>query len=106
MTYPTTLEAHPSLVDIPGRGLTLTLGATLKTATGFPLPGKTVQFSVHGSPVCSATTDLRGDAACGLIPGALVSVLGLGYDARFAGTTFALPSSAHGNLIHLLIPLL
>ncbi len=107
VTYPTTLEAHPSLVDIPGRGLTLTLGATLKTATGFPLAGKTVQFSVHGTAVCSATTDLHGDAACGgLIPGALISVLGLGYDATFAGTTFDLPSTAHGNPLHLLISLL
>ena len=78
------------------------MAATLKTITGFPLPGKTVVLSVRGAPVCSATTDGLGNASCGgLIPGALRSVLGLGYDATFAGTTYARPSSAHGALLRL-----
>ncbi len=99
---PTTLAAYPSVAQLPGAGLTLTLSARLTTVDGIPVPGQTVAFSAGGHPVCTAVTSSTGVASCGgIIPGVLDSVLALGYDASYAGGPFDLPSKAHGDLIEL-----
>ena len=40
------------------------LRATLRTASGAPLVGRTISFSVGGTPVCSATTNAQGAGTC------------------------------------------
>ena len=74
--------------------------ATLTHArTGAPVAGRRIVFSAGGSPVCSATTDAAGVARCSGLLALLGTVLGLGYDARFAGEPRFATASAHGALL-------
>jgi hypothetical protein len=101
---PVVLVANPSILTLlPGLRLHLTLSATLRTTAGAPLAGRVITFSVGGQTVCTATTNASGYASCGgLIPGTLLSILGLGYTASFGGDGSYLPGSARGNLITVL----
>ncbi len=58
----------------------------LTTGPGTPVIGKTVAFSVGGTPICSAATDSTGVARCPMSLTKLVKVLlAGGYQGRFAG---------------------
>jgi YVTN family beta-propeller protein len=75
------------------------LNATL-TSNGTPVAGQTITFTDdNGEFLCHATTNARGHAACNTSPGLLdsVGVLLGGYQATFAGSTYYLPSCAHGD---------
>jgi hypothetical protein len=101
----TTLEAGPLLLaggvsppqaQLRDRRLEATLS---ETASGIPIPGERVEFSVQDEIVCSAVTDANGHAIC-LDPSAgLTALLGLGYAARFAGSDGYTPSSSAGFLV-------
>lgn len=75
------------------------LNATL-TGDGVPIAGQKITFTdTTGEFLCGATTDNAGRAACSTSPGLLdsVGVLLGGYTATFAGSTYYLPSCAHGD---------
>lgn len=58
----------PNVAGYPGQ--TVTFSATLKNAAGIALAGRTVSFSLDGTPIGSATTDSSGKAKLSyLIPG-------------------------------------
>jgi sugar lactone lactonase YvrE len=97
----TVLTANPAIVKVlPGLKLYLTLSAHLGDTAGHNIAGEPIAFSVKGAPVCTAKTDAAGNASCGgTLPGLLTTVLGLGYDARFAGDGNLQPSAAHGPLV-------
>jgi hypothetical protein len=100
---PTRLRAEPAQAAIPDvLHLRISPVATLTHArTGAPVSGRRIVFSAGGSPVCSATTDAAGVARCsGLLP-LLGTLLGAGYDARFAGEPRFAAASTHGALIGL-----
>lgn len=100
---PTRLRAEPAQVAIPDvLHVRISPVATLTHArTGAPVAGRRIVFSAGGSPVCSATTDAAGVARCSGLRPLLRTVLGLGYDARFAGESRFAEASAHGALIGL-----
>jgi hypothetical protein len=84
----TTLYAHPAVAHVlPGFQLYFPeLTATLTvTATGTPLPGRTVTFYAGGGTVCTAVTNADGVARCGGVITGGVAVISLGYTAFFAG---------------------
>lgn len=97
----TTLTPEPAIVGLlPLRLVAPQLRATLRSADGTPVAGQPVTFTVGNSTVCTGTTNASGVAACtGSLPGLLQTVLGVGYDASFAGSALHLPAQAHGALI-------
>jgi fibro-slime domain-containing protein len=96
----TALKANPYVVNVlPGATLYLAPSATL-TSGGAPVKGEPIVFSADKQVICTAKTDATGVAKCsGTLPGALQAVLGLGYQAKFAGDANFAASSATGNLI-------
>ena len=80
-------------------GGSATLSATLTTAAG-PLAGKTVSFTLNGSPAGSAVTDATGLAS---VPASLVGIAAGSYPtgvaASFAGDVTNTASSASATLI-------
>jgi YVTN family beta-propeller protein len=95
---PTTLHAGTAQLTLLPLG-EANLNATL-TTNGTPVAGQTITFTDNnGEFLCSAKTDAHGHAACNTAPGLLdsVSVLLGGYRASFAGSTYYLPSCAHGD---------
>ncbi len=74
-----------------------TMTADLRSvATGQPLAGQTVSFSLGGQS-CSATTDAGGTASCSVwVLAALLNPAG--YDATYAGSTNYAPSSGNGRV--------
>ena len=96
---PTTLQARAALLRLNPLGLALfEPNATLRK-DGQPFAGRTVQFTVRGKRICSATTNGQGIAKCSGLASLLDLTLGGGYDARYAGDEATLPSSAKGALI-------
>jgi hypothetical protein len=97
----TRLVADPAVVRIlPGLKLYFPkLGATLKTGTGSAVSGKTIYFSIGGSPVCNAKTNAKGFATCGGLVIGVKAVLGLGYRATFKGDATFKPAVDDGPLI-------
>jgi hypothetical protein len=98
----TQLVAQPAIAEI-GPGLRIifpNLSATL-TDPDDPagVAGQTVVFTSGTTFVCSAVTDASGTATCGGIVQELHAILGLGYQATFAGDAQYLPASAHGPLV-------
>jgi hypothetical protein len=100
---PTRLRAEPAQVALPDvLHVRISPVATLTHArTEAPVAGRRIVFSAGGSPVCSATTDAAGVARCSGLRPLLGTVLGLGYDARFAGEPRFAAASAHGALVTL-----
>jgi hypothetical protein len=96
------LVAKP-YVSVNPLTLRLTPSATLTTAAGVPLPGRTVTFTAAGATICSGTTNSNGVATCtGSLLRSLVHVaLSLGYTASFAGDADYLPASDRGHLVEL-----
>lgn len=82
--------------------------ATLtRTRDGSPVVGRTVTFTTTlGTPICSATTDSHGHAACGGLLTVIPITLGLGYNASFGGDTAYAPSGAYGALLVAFVRLL
>ncbi|MGH2830602.1 MAG: hypothetical protein ACRDJM_08975 [Actinomycetota bacterium] len=95
----TTLTARPAIADlVPGADVFLTLSAVLtETATGNPVAGETVDFSIGATVVCSGTTDAAGVAACGGPIELLGSLTGGGFSAAFGGSSTHAESSDTGN---------
>lgn len=91
---PTTLVANPAIAEVlPGAIVYFpNLSATLtESITGDRIAGAVIDFyatnSVTGETVlvCSAVTDGDGLASCGGALEGSSAVLGLGYEARYAG---------------------
>jgi hypothetical protein len=99
----TSLTPEPAIARLLPLQLFLPqLRATLRTSAGTPVANQPVSFKVGGTTVCTATTNGNGVASCtGSIPGLLQTVLGLGYDAVYAGSPVYLPTQAHGALLAL-----
>lgn len=98
----TVLKAEPAVLKaVPGAKVYApNLTARLTATDGTPLADKLVSFSVGGSPVCVATTNANGVAACsGAVNQTLAVLVNLGYDAAFAGDGPYRPSTAHGPII-------
>lgn len=82
---PTRLEATPVIAKISALKVFLpNLTATLKS-NGTPMAGRTVRFKTGSSSLCQATTNASGVATCGSLSIALSGILGLGYQATYAG---------------------
>ena len=99
---PTTLVTQPAVLEVIPK-LTLLAGptATLSGPSG-TVANQTITFrSPSGVLLCTAVTNAAGVATCGPNQ-ALQSLLGLGYNASFAGTGSLAPTSAKGSLIVLL----
>jgi hypothetical protein len=96
----TKLTATPAIAELlPGVHLYLfQLNATL-TFGGAPLAGKTINFAVGNTAICSANTNALGTASCSGTGSALQIVLGIGYKATFAGGGGYSPASAHAQLL-------
>lgn len=105
------MRIEPSVLAIlpakPGRGLlplsplarvTLTFAARLVDEGGKPVVGENVTFTGAGGS-CTARTDADGVANCGDFVNGLVSLLSLGYSARFDGSATQQPVAGHGYLI-------
>lgn len=75
--------------------------ATLtRTRDGSPIAGRTVTFSTTaGATICSAVTDSQGRASCGGVLSVVPALLGLGYNASFAGDPSYQPSRGAGSLV-------
>ena len=97
---PTRLSATPALARIAGPGIYgFSLSATLtRTDTGAPVAGKQIKFLAGSTPICTATTDDHGLAACNGMPNAVGIVLNQGYTANFAGSADYAGSSAAAPL--------
>jgi hypothetical protein len=102
--HSTALTANPSIarIHLPTVQVYLKLSARLVgTVAASPVPGQLIVFSVRGRFVCVGTTNVDGTASCtGVVP-LVRSVIGGGYDARFAGTSALAPAQSHGVLIAL-----
>jgi hypothetical protein len=97
----TSLYARPALVRLLPLGLPVgMLRGELSTATGQPLAGMPLTFSIAGHTVCSTYTDADGHADCNARAELLQLTLALGYDVAFPGTADYLPSTAHGAIIN------
>lgn len=101
--FATRLRATPAVARIlpnlrlffPNLNARLTLASS-----GEPLVGRTVDFFVRTSRVCSAVTGTDGVARCqGTLPLAARVVLGFGYEARFAGDPYHAPAVARALLV-------
>jgi hypothetical protein len=104
---PTQLVATPAVASVvevgtPGviTAYLFNLTATL-TAEGHGVAGQTIVFKSGTTALCSAVTNGSGVAACtgSILPTALLTVLGLGYQAHFAANDFYLASSASAGLL-------
>ncbi|MFF6974341.1 MULTISPECIES: hypothetical protein [Streptomyces] len=84
--YASTLRAGP--VSLGTATATLT-----DTATGRPVPGRTVVFTSGGRVRCRVVTDGAGRATCDSLLGGL-----LGYDVDFAGDAIWAAAHGHGGL--------
>jgi hypothetical protein len=94
----TKLTAAPASKTLLGL-FPVRFSATLARADdGTPLAGRTVAFSVLGSPVCSATTTSTGTASCNAPIGILAWLLARSYSASYAGSAPYLPSAGTGAL--------
>lgn len=98
---PTTLTAQGMVVDsspflrirVGGVGARLT-----ETATGTPIPGRTITFAAGSGFLCQAVTDANGVAECGFsLTGVLAGVLNLGYVATFPGDAKFAPAGGGGD---------
>jgi hypothetical protein len=78
------------------------LRATLRTSSGAPLAGRTINFSVGGVPVCSAVTNAQGAGTCSASIPLLRGLLNLGYQVSFAGDLDYAASTAKGPLVQVL----
>lgn len=96
----TKLTATPAIAELlPNVKLYLfRLHATL-TADGTPLAGKTINFTVGQTAICSAKTNASGTASCSGTGSALNIILGVGYKASFAGGGGFGPASVHAQLL-------
>ncbi|GAB3865413.1 hypothetical protein GCM10028801_35860 [Nocardioides maradonensis] len=117
----TTLVAAPDIATVSVSGLLFSTGlsalvsanialhpaATLtRTRDGSPVVGRTVSFTTAGgAPICSATTDATGKAACGGVLTVIPITLGGSYQAKFAGDPAYAPSTATGSLALVVIKL-
>ena len=101
----TRLEARPLLLDaLPTIKVRVgSVEARLTRAdTGAPIAGGLVVFTAGETELCRATTLADGVARCTVqLPKWLVSALGLGYDATFAGDSRFLGSSDHAPLVRI-----
>lgn len=96
---PTTLTAAPAVLQLGGLKLRLFgLSAMLKGPAG-PVAGAPVSFTAGSTHVCDAVTDASGTATCSGIGSVLQILLGLGYQAEFAGDEGHLPSTASAGLV-------
>ncbi|WP_320671566.1 hypothetical protein [Patulibacter defluvii] len=102
--YPSILAVLPAK---PGKGLlplvplarvSLTFAARLTDEGGKPVVGENVTFTGAGGS-CTAKTDADGVANCGDFVNGLVSLLSLGYTARFHGSATQEPAAGQGYLI-------
>jgi hypothetical protein len=106
---PTQLTATPVILEaIPGANVYVpTLSAKLTDSSAAGVAGKTIGFYATSiltsteSLVCSGTTGTDGVASCSGVPQALAAVLGLGYEARFAGDSAYGASTGGAGLIRL-----
>jgi hypothetical protein len=67
--------------------------------TNVAMAGRLVRFSVGGSAVCEARTNVTGRATCTGLVTTVRGALGLGYDATYAGEEDYLPAAGHGALL-------
>lgn len=110
----TTLTAEPAIVKVLANVLGIVnlnsalvvfpnLTGTLKTASGAPLPGRTIKFTAGGATLCTAVTNAQGVGSCqSTVQSGLAVTLGLGYQVSFAGDLDYSPTSAKSTLIQVL----
>jgi hypothetical protein len=104
---PSVLEAFPSIIHVSGVQIYFpNVSARLTDAGGVPIVGREIVFSeadfllgVVGTEICRATTDSTGLASCGGLVEEIATVLGVGYEAAFAGDALWLPSDDHGPIV-------
>lgn len=103
---PVLLEANPAIVDV--LGLTLyfpQLSATLRDGAGNPIGNREIVFTAtstllgSGEEICRARTDSTGLASCGGLEEEIASILGLGFDASFAGDGLYQAAEDHGPIV-------
>ena len=108
----TSLTAAPSVVKVkvvllqPNATAVLFPGvqATLKTASGAPLAGRTISFSIGTTPICTATTNAQGVGGCSSnILTSVQSLLALGYNVSFSGDDDYAASTARGPLTQVIV---
>ncbi|MBA2282531.1 MAG: tandem-95 repeat protein [Acidimicrobiia bacterium] len=76
--------------------------ATLRTASGAPLAGRTLTFSAGGRYLCAAPTNAQGVASCGAAAAGIAALLNGGYQVTFAGDADHKASAANGSVIQVL----
>jgi hypothetical protein len=99
----TSLVTQPAVLELlPGLSLLAGPPTATLSSGNVPLGGQTVTFTTpSGGLLCTATTNPVGVATCGSGQ-ALASLLGLGYNASFAGGGSYQPTAAKGSLVVLL----
>jgi hypothetical protein len=96
---PTTLDAHPTVVQLSPLAVTLRLSATLTDESGAPIAGQPVRFVIGGRTVCTGVTDANGLATCTAAGPLLRSLLHLGYQAVYDGDSSYAPSTGVGAIV-------
>ncbi len=92
------LQPHATAVLFPG------VQATLKTASGAPLAGRQINFSIGTTPICTATTNAQGVGGCSSnILTSVQSLLNLGYSVSFSGDDDYAASTARGPLTQVIV---
>jgi hypothetical protein len=98
---PTYMRAEAVVLDTTSRVL-VTVGSVnaslFDQRSGAPLSGRQVRFTSGGGLICNAVTDGSGRARCLGVAPWTTAVLGLGFDATFAGDPTYVGSSNHGAL--------
>lgn len=104
---PTVLRANPSIIHVTALEIYLpNVSAVLVDGAGNPIQGREIIFTeadfLLGDPtleICRAVTDSTGLASCGGLAEEIAAVLGVGYEATFAGDAMWLPAEDHGPLV-------
>ena len=102
VAMPTTLKAQALVrvkLGLSGAVASVAYEATLKRQSG-PLAGASVRFVTAGKPPCTATTDAKGVARCGVSVSGLLTTLFTGsFKAHFDGDTLNAPSVTTGQFL-------
>ena len=98
---PTRLSSVAAISVTPAPSVGRASARLTRADTGMPLAGRTLRFTVGVlTPLCEATTDAAGVAACPFTPtSALQVLLNLGYNVAYSGEGNYLASSGRGALL-------
>jgi hypothetical protein len=80
--------------------------ATLTAAsTNLPVAGRTITFTVGGTFVCSAVTNVKGVGTCGNAVNGIATLLNGGYRVSFGGDGDYTATAAAGSFASILLKL-